>query len=198
MKWMFALLIFVLLIIAVLGFIGAKVIPLPKTNDPFPAAIQTQLDALDDKRFEIEWLAAKVRMAGKANELKEEREAYDELANDANAWLKAAEKGLEANRFDTAFLTEQFERNLMPKAKALDSKLQMRMRWIKWELINAGFLQRVAAQVNHGISVLDHGWRKVRTYFELIRAGDVESRKIAMNQLDGMKWLPWTDLMGEM
>lgn len=197
MKWVLSLLAIVILVAATLGFIGSKVIALPKGKGPFPPAIQAQIDTLDDKRREIEWLVAKSRLTGEANQLRQERQDYEELANEANAWIKAAENGLEANNIDTALLTAQFEQDLMPKAKALNGRLQLRMQWMKWELFKTGLLQAGAAEVNHIISNLDNGWRRLKTYVELTRADDAESRKIVKNQLDEMEWLPWSELMAE-
>jgi hypothetical protein len=197
MRWTFAILIFALLIIVGLGIVGSRVISLPRINDPFPSAVRTQLAILDDDRREIEWLLGKARMAGRGNELPEERQVYDELAPEANAWLKTAEQGLVANNIDTAFLTRQFEEGLKPKANAVLAKLTPKMRWMGSARRDSGWLRVAAAEIDHLSSDLENSWHDVSTYFKFARSRGADSKKVALNELEDMKWVPWSAIMAE-
>lgn len=127
MKWIFVIsLLLVLAIVISLSAVGANIISLPMTHDPFPAAVRTQLNALNAERREIERLAGKARTFGKESELTLEKQTYDELAADANAWLKTAQDGLDLNSVDTPYLTEQFEKRLRPNAEELIAKLKLK------------------------------------------------------------------------
>jgi hypothetical protein len=196
-KWILLILACALGITTLIWMIGSHVIDLPRTYDPFPSPVRTQLETLNENRREIEWLVSSATMAGKGSELPEERQAYNELANDANAWLKTVGLGVELNRIDTIWLKEQFEERLMPKAKKLAATLKLKMRWLKLLRREQGFVRVAAADINNIAAALGNGWDDVTAYFKLLRARDAESRKIAMNQLDDMKWVPWSQIMAE-
>jgi hypothetical protein len=198
MKWFFAALASSLVIlVAGLAIVGFRIVRVPKPHDPFPPEIRARLDSLNDTRHEIEWLAAKARIVGQGNKLPQEKQDYDELARDANAWLKSVGEGLAHNKVDTVFLTGQFEERVIPKAKQLTSTLESKMRWMGPERFDAGILKVATTETDHIISVLNYGWEDVSTYFKSVSAGDAESRKLAMGQLDDMKWVPWTEVMAE-
>lgn len=197
MKWIFAVLACALFVVLGLAAVGFKMVSLPLPHDPFPALIRTPIETLDGERREIEWLVGNARMAGKGNALQKERQDYDELANDANAWLKMAAEGLESNKVDAPSLAGQFQGRLMPKAKALIATLTTKTRWMSAQRRDTGILKVAAADADHFIAALENGWTGVSTYFKFSRAGDAESRKIAMTQLDDMKWVPWSELMAE-
>jgi hypothetical protein len=198
MKWIFGILTCALLIMICFWTVGSNMVRLPTPHDPLPPEIRKQLDTLNNHRREIEWLADTARMAGRASQLPQEKQDYDELAEEANAWLKTAGAGLELNRVDSPWLTEQFEDHLLPKARKLSATLKSKSIWLAPEGRSAGGILRTgAADVDHFVSVLENGWDDVKTYFKSLRADDAQSRKIALNQLDEMKWLPWSQLMAE-
>jgi hypothetical protein len=197
MRWFFAILVLALLILTALGLVGFKVVSLPTPHDPFPPQIRAQLDSLNDTRREIEWLAANARMVGEASKLPQEKQDYDALAGAANAWLKAVQQGLASDQVDIPMLTGQFEEHVKPEAKKLAATLQAKMRWMGPQRLDAGILRVATTEADHIISVLDNGWEDVRVYFKFARASGDEPRKLAMSQLDDMKWLPWTELMAE-
>jgi hypothetical protein len=198
MKWILGILTGALLVIISFWAVGSNMVSLPTPHDPFPATIRKQLDTLNNHRREIEWLADTARMAGRGSQMPQEKQDYDELAEEANAWLKTAGAGLELNKVDSPWLTEQFEDQLLPKARKLSATLKSKGIWLAAERRSGGGILRAgAADVDHFVTVLENGWDDVKTYFKSLRADDVQSRKIALNQLDGMKWLPWSQLMGE-
>jgi hypothetical protein len=197
MKWILALLVIVVVVIASLPIVGARIANSPRSHDPFPDALRAELRSLNDERREIEWLAANARLVGQATKLPQEKQDYDELANEANAWLSAAAQGLKLDQIDTVGLTKQFQERLMPKAKELTATLTSKMRWIGPQRLDAGILKWGTTEIDHIIAVLANTWNDVGVHFKFAQAGNAESKKIAMNELDDMKWLPWSELMAE-
>jgi hypothetical protein len=182
-SWIFGILVSVFLILIVLWMIGSQVVNLPKTHDPFPLAVRTQIDTLNDARREIGRLAVKARMFGKEADLSQERQNYDELAAEADDWLKTARDGLELGTVDAPFLSKKFEEELSPKAKELAAKLKLK------QPIELG-----AADFDHIISAFEKGWDDVKSFIKLALASHTESIRIAINQLDDIKWQPWSEL----
>lgn len=198
MKWIFITLGCALaLTIVSLSLVGAGTINLPNTNDPLPLSIRAKLDSLNDKRREIEWLTDKARLAGKASELPQEQQAYDELAAEANAWLNAAGQGLRRGALDEPLLTKQFDDQVWPKVRKLAETLKLKSRWLGPQRFDSGLVRVLGADIDHAVTTFGNGWEDVKIYLQLIRADDDQSKKIVLGQLDDMKWLPWTDLMGE-
>lgn len=184
-----------ILIFMGLGFFG--LIALPRINDPFPPALRAQLTVLNDERRELEWLVGKARMAGRGNELPQERQEYDALASDANAWLKTVAQGLETGEIDTASLGAQFDRNLQPRANAVLRMLKPKMSWMGAQRRDLGLFRVAAAEVDHFSAGLEHRWHDMSTYFKFARAGAGESKQIGLSELDDMKWVPWSSIMAE-
>ncbi len=121
LKWIFGILVCVVIILMVVSMYGPQLAILLRTHDPFPAAVRTQLDTLDDQRRRVETLVQDLDMFA----LSQEEGDYNKLAADANAWLESARRGLELNSVDSVFLTQKFDESLMPKAKALIAKLEL-------------------------------------------------------------------------
>lgn len=183
MKWIVAVLLCLIVILGVLGMIGSNVVALPKTHDPFPPAVRTQIDILNDERLDIERLAGKAKMFGKEADLSKERQEYDELALEADAWLKNAKDGLALHSVDAPFLSQKFEERLLPKAKDLAAKLKAKQP-----------AELGVADFDHLISAVEKGWNDFISYFKLVRAADADSIRIAINQLDEMRWPTWLEL----
>jgi|GEM_PF-2447353 hypothetical protein len=183
------------LVLAGLGLVGAGAVALPNTNDPFSQALRVRLGALNDTRRGIEWLADKARMAGKASELPQEKEAYDEIAARANAWLDEAGQNLGAKANEAALIRE-FDDQISPKAAKLYETLKQKGRWLGHQRMDAGIIRVLGADVDHLISVFGYGWDDLKTYVKLRAADGAQSKKIALSQLEEMKWLPWTEMIG--
>lgn len=198
MKLFFAVLAFCLVIlVAGLGAVGLKIIRMPRPHDPLPAQIRARLDALSDTRHDIVWLVAKARLVGEGHKLPQEKDDYDELASDANAWLASVEEGVARNDVNPSALAGQYDERVVPKAKHLLETLGEKMRWMAPQRLDAGILKVATTQADHIITVLNYGWEDLDTYLRFSRANEPESKKLVIGELDDMKWVPWSEVMAE-
>lgn len=182
MRWLLAILCVALIFLWSLWLIGSDVLLLPRKHDPFPASARMQLDQLNNSRAEIAWLVGKARFIGKESDLAQEEPTYEELAAQANAVLAQARAGLELNNVDAPFLDQKLG-ELIPKAKSLAETLRSKQP-----------TQLGTVNLDEIAPVVEKGWRDLEIFVKRTIANAEDSTRIAMEQLEKMKWAPWSDL----